>query len=358
MIGNITKKAITICINMNIPFCIYALPHSKRCVFYANPSAPIESRATFDGQHQFYVNFFNNEGPYTVGIKPEMAATEIVKNLASLKFRDDPDISPWSRETKEIQYHSQARQIIDSLKKRGGKTVLSRTFFCECDLDSEYNWPNIIDAYFERNQGCFRNVFYTRETGCWIGATPEILLDVNHKNMSFETMSLAGTRPLCDTNKEWDTKNREEHDYVTDYISSTLVKLGVDHKVGMQENVPFGNIEHLCHRISGRLNDTPIEKILTTLSPTPAVLGFPTQKALEDIKQFEVHPRFCYSGFVGVCDKKGYHLYVNLRCAHFNNQCACIYAGGGLTAKSKPHTEWEETTLKLFPLLQSIIYYG
>lgn len=358
MIGNITKKAISICINMNIPFCIYALPHSKRCVFYANPTAPVESKATFDSQAQFFINFFNNENQYTIGIKPEMTATEIIKNLAFFKFREDPDISPWPCETKEIQYHSQARQIIDSLKKRGGKTVLSRTFFCESDLDTEYNWPNIIDAYFEQNQGCFRNAFYTRETGCWIGATPEILLEVSHKDKSFVTMSLAGTRSHTDSNAEWDSKNIEEHNYVTDYISNTLQELEIEHKIGEQENVPFGNIEHLCHKITGNLKDVDLEKLLFTLSPTPAVLGYPAKEALREIKKFEVHPRFCYSGFVGVCDKKGYHFYVNLRCAHFNNQCACIYAGGGLTAKSSPNTEWEETMLKLFPLLQSIIYYG
>jgi isochorismate synthase len=94
------------------------------------------------------------------------------------------------------------------------------------------------------------------------------------------------------------------------------------------------------------------------LSPTPAVLGYPSKDALTDIERFEVHPRFCYSGFVGTCDKKGYHFYVNLRCAHFSQDRVCAYAGGGLTAKSNPNDEWNETFYKLLPLLDTMILYG
>ena len=354
MIGQTTKKAISICISMNIPFCIYALPNSKRCVFFANPSAPTESKAEFDGTPQFFVNFFNNEGPYTIGIKPEMTAKGILDNLSSLKFREDPDITPWPCETKEIQYYSQVHQIVDGLKKRGGKTVLSRVYCC----NSEFNWPNIINAYFENNPGCFRHAYFTRETGCWIGATPEILLDASVKDNSFTTMSLAGTRPISEDNVEWDAKNIEEHNYVTDYIASTLQELGVQYKIGEQENIPFGRIEHLCHKITGNLNNASLEDVLFTLSPTPAVLGYPSKDALTDIERFEVHPRFCYSGFVGICDKKGYHFYVNLRCAHFSQDRVCAYAGGGLTAKSNPNDEWNETFYKLLPLLDTMILHG
>ena len=61
---------------------------------------------------------------------------------------------------------------------------------------------------------------------------------------------------------------------------------------------------------------------------------------------FEVHPRYCYAGYVGYADKKGLNIYVNLRCVHFNTERFCIYGGGGLTELSTEEAEWQEVELK------------
>ena len=59
-------------------------------------------------------------------------------------------------------------------------------------------------------------------------------------------------------------------------------------------------------------------------------------------------------GYVGVTDSEGTHIFVNLRCVHFDEARYCIYAGGGITAKSESATEWDETSAKSQVLLNAI----
>lgn len=342
MITSDISKAIEICIELNIPFAAYALPGEEDITFYANPSTDDESHAHLDGRREFIVNYFNNDYPYIIGIAAEMTATEIIDNAEILKRKSAPEITPWSRDTDYMQYCSQVHHIVQSLRRRGGKTVLSRVITGEISPA----WIEELDMLFNLNKNTFRNIYFTRETGCWFGTTPEQLFELGHNTDAFSTMSLAGTRLKSLHDEPWDKKNIDEHNFVTNYIISTLNGLGVNIDIGDTETISYSSIEHLCHRITGNIGNVNIEKLLTTLSPTPAVAGFPKDRAIEDIEQYEVHPRYCYAGFIGASDSDGLHIYVNLRCAHTDGQHICIYGGGGLTAESDAQNEWLETDFK------------
>lgn len=336
------KKAIDICVSLNIPFAVYSMPSNVQIRFFANPSSLEESKAYFDGREEFIVNFFNNDYPYTIGIQPEMNAIELLQIAPNLEPKASPEISPWTRDTEYLQYCSQAHQIIQELKRAGGKTVLSRVITGEMIRKGS----DVIEEYFNCNPNAFCFAYMTRETGCWLGATPEILYEHKSGNKYFETMSLAGTRLYAMHDYPWDYKNIEEHNYVTEFITNTLFQLGYDVSVGEEETVRYGVIEHLCHKIKARINDKNIVDLLNQLSPTPAVAGYPIEYALDDIMHYEVHPRYCYTGYVGVANQDGLHIYVNLRCAHFNSERFCIYGGGGLTEFSTEEDEWQEVELK------------
>lgn len=336
------KRAIDYCISLNIPFVVYSFPANENIVFFANPSSPEENRAFFDGRDEFIVNFFNNDYPYIIGIQPEMTASEILENIANFSIKAPPEISPWSRDTEYLQYCSQVHQIIQELKRMGGKTVLSRVITGRM----EKKCSDVIEEYFYCNPDAFCYSYMTRETGCWIGATPEILYEHHCGNKYFETMSLAGTRLSTMHDYPWDCKNIEEHNYVTEFILNTLLTLGYDVSVGDEETINYGVIEHLCHRIKAKINDSKVADLLNHLSPTPAVAGYPIEYALDDIMHFEVHPRYCYTGYIAVADQDGLHVYVNLRCAHFTPERFCIYGGGGLTELSIEDEEWKEIDLK------------
>lgn len=338
------KKAIEICLELNIPFVVYILPECSEPVFYANPSSSDDSKAFLDGRREFIISLFNNDHPYIIGIQPEMSEYDIIKNAVYLSQKASPEIFPWPVDTEYMQYKSQLSQIVSKLKRNGGKTVLSKVKTGKVCHD----WLDVINSKFIGYTTTFRCIYFTRETGCWFCATPELLLEVNHKNNIISTMSLAGTRLIKRySNQPWDDKNIEEHNIVTDYIVNVLTKLGLNPIVGEQETVEYGIVEHLCHRVQAYMPNIDIKSILTSLSPTPAVAGYPKDIAIGMIDEYEVHPRYCYSGFVGVGDSDGLHTYVNLRCGHTDGKQVCLYSGGGITKMSEAKEEWLETEAKM-----------
>lgn len=190
------------------------------------------------------------------------------------------------------------------------------------------------------------------EHGVWCGATPEVLLNV--KGEQFETMSLAGT---IDTRapRAWTEKEYQEQEFVTDYILAKIKNLQPKElQVDPREEQLAGHLKHLKTRIqfSGSL---PTQTILESLHPTPAVGGTPLNKALQCIELLESHDRRLYTGYIGVRDNdQNAQYFVNLRCMEWTGAGYDLFAGGGITASSKPEDEWEETNAKL-QVLQGVL---
>lgn len=223
----------------------------------------------------------------------------------------------------------------------GGKTVYARRI---SDPTARADWAAIAEEYMDLFPDTFRFLFATPDAGCWLGASPELLLRRRRGSDTVETMALAGT--LRADSQQWDDKNREEHDYVTRFIVDTMRDFGLNPKVGPAEEVRFGSLRHLCHRITASYTG-PLVPLLNRLSPTPALSGFPREESLRTIERLE-GDRSLYGGYVGVNDAEGTYVAVNLRSVCFNPHSGgyCIYAGGGITSLSDPADEWLETESK------------
>ena len=89
--------------------------------------------------------------------------------------------------------------------------------------------------------------------------------------------------------------------------------------------------------------------------PTPAVAGTPTSKAIEIINKYEKIDRGWYSGPIGWFDSDGEGEFnVALRSALIKNQTIFIYAGCGIINDSIPQNEWDESELKMMPIMASL----
>jgi len=187
------------------------------------------------------------------------------------------------------------------------------------------------------------------EFGTWVGATPEVLVDV--KATSLETVALAGTHPVNDTS-EWTAKEHEEHRFVVDAVEEALIRTGckVIEKDGPHA-VSAGPVQHLKTYFTAQTGTASAWNIAMDLHPTPAVCGTPRMAALDLIVSREMHDRFLYAGVIGICGKTESKLFVNLRCAQLQNTKAFLYVGGGYTIDSIPDLEWEETENKARTLL-------
>ncbi|WP_046759036.1 chorismate-binding protein [Kordia jejudonensis] len=244
------------------------------------------------------------------------------------------------------------------------KIVVSR----KEDVVTEKNPFELFQQLLATYNTAFVYIWYHPKVGMWLGATPETLL--NAKGSTFTTMSLAGTQKF-DENVEtsWSQKEIEEQQIVTDYIVNRLQNITLNVTVTEAETHQAGSVLHLRSMISGRIAPTiNIGDIITTLHPTPAICGFPTEAAKRFILEEEGYNRTFYTGYLGELNLKeetsrnrnrknqensayravrtNSELYVNLRCMELNGPKATLYIGGGITKDSNPESEWQETLAK------------
>jgi len=200
----------------------------------------------------------------------------------------------------------------------------------------------------------FVSMYYHPKVGLWMGATPETLLKIEDK--IFTTMSLAGTQRYNGKEQvDWDEKEKEEQQIVTDFIVSQLG----DFKLGISKpfTITAGSLLHICTEIKGEINSNDqLGNLIYKLHPTPAVCGLPKEKAKLFIFQNENYDRSFYAGFLGELNiKKASDLYVNLRFMQIEGQTASLYIGGGITKESDPLSEWEETVSKSY-IIKRILF--
>lgn len=241
--------------------------------------------------------------------------------------------------------------IVSRLRMRdcSEKTVAA----CTLTILRSIKPSEIFHRLSEHYPDAFVFLFAAEGYGAWIGATPETFM--RRHDDSWHTMALAGTRPAGSVG-EWDEKNLEEQQIVTDYISDALRKSGLKVTLGEKRSKKAGKIEHLITPLSA--SGEPIcgvRKLLEQLSPTPALCGYPKEQAMQMITDGESTPRMLYGGFAGIMsDSRNFDLYVNLRSAIFRSNAIMLYAGGGITRHSDPLEEWIETRRKLDTLLNCL----
>ncbi|KAG6753018.1 hypothetical protein POTOM_043062 [Populus tomentosa] len=110
----------------------------------------------------------------------------------------------------------------------------------------------------------------------------------------------------------------------------------------------FHRVQHLYAQLAGELRSEDDEfNILSSLHPTPAVCGFPTEEARLLIAETEVFDRGMYAGPVGWFGGGESEFAVGIRSALVEKGLgALIYAGTGIVKGSNPSLEWDELELK------------
>ncbi|MBT8252823.1 MAG: chorismate-binding protein [Bacteroidia bacterium] len=196
----------------------------------------------------------------------------------------------------------------------------------------------------------FVYLFSHPKIGIWMGATPELLLNLNKDYLT--PMSLAGTQSVATANEvNWTSKERDEQQIVTDFLVQELKPLTSEVKLSGPNTVMAGNLAHLETKIEAHLRPLKydINDVFSALHPSPAICGMPREKALSFILDNEGYERSFYTGFLGewnIDQGNSSQIYVNLRCMQIFGQSIEIYVGGGITKDSDPESEWNETVSK------------
>ena len=177
-----------------------------------------------------------------------------------------------------------------------------------------------------------------------IGATPEILFDLNSTGLT--TMALASTaEKVSDLEGE---KEQEEHEIVVRSIFEALSPFGLLEK-GERSALPYGNLFHLQTpiQLTGQIS---FEEAVQALHPTAAVGAWPKTAGKKWLLEQEQHlPRKRYGAPFGYIfpERNEARAFVAIRCVQWDDQGAYLWAGAGITSKSSYEKERAEIQKKL-----------
>ena len=307
----------------------------------------------FRKPNQIKVELWENQGKTT----RRKFSCNSFDNSTIIEFNDDEVVEiliddlpkivlllPVSTQNEEISYNDYINLIektVDELKSNSDtqKIVISRIK----ELDKEnINLSETFKNLHQYYPNAYVYLRYDVEEGCWIGASPELLL--KEENQLIQTVSLAGTKAKED---DWTDKEYHEQQVVTNYITTTLARFTNYVDVDGPFSVNAGFFEHLKSFISAQLTDkNKLYDVLKALHPTPAVGGMPKDLSTDFILNNEGYNRTFYAGFMGYETENESEFFVNLRCAKIYQNKVKLYVGGGIMPDSIPENEWKETELK------------
>ncbi|MUV39248.1 Isochorismate synthase [Lentibacillus sp. JNUCC-1] len=196
---------------------------------------------------------------------------------------------------------------------------------------------------------------------CFIGATPEQLVKID-EGLVF-SMCLAGTAPRGETPSKDasladellnDQKNRQEHDFVVQMIRNSLEDHCEDIAIPEMPHVrQLKNLQHLYTPVTAKLKQGhDLLQLSEALHPTPALGGVPRDAALAFIREEEKLDRGWYGAPIGWMDShENGEFAVAIRSGLIRKDQASLFAGCGIVDDSDPEAEYEETLIKLKPML-------
>ncbi|MBW4362478.1 chorismate-binding protein [Flavobacterium taihuense] len=329
-----------------LPFVLYCKPNSDTIIGMFQHNDTLFDVIDFTEKGFVFASFDGN----CIHLIPEKQS----ETLGVIWEREEIEISGTKQELSNVSEKNNFESIvakgIQSIENQElKKVVLSRKEIIELDnFDLVATFKKMVQLYPTAFVYCFCHP----KVGIWMGATPEQLVKANVN--VFETMALAGTQKDYGSEEiVWEKKEREEQQYVTDYIVDQLKEVALEVSVTEPYSVKAGSVWHLKTDVWGVLNEGfSLKQVAYLLHPTPAVCGLPKEVAKAFILKNENYDRTFYTGFLGelntsfALDSVSSALFVNLRCMQIRGSQAHLYMGCGITKDSIPENEWMESVNK------------
>jgi menaquinone-specific isochorismate synthase len=238
------------------------------------------------------------------------------------------------------------------------KLVLAREV--STHAENSFVWGSALRRLKDR-YGASTTFAFARGDSCFMGSSPERLIRLDARTV--KANCVAGSAPRGSSEEDdqslgeallHDDKELREHALVVDAYRDALQPSCVDLDIPDQPSLmAMPNVQHLQTPVDGTLrDDLHILDLVSRLHPTPAVGGVPHDTATPLIQKYEAFDRGWYAGPVGWFDSRGDgEFVVAIRSGLLREQNALLYAGCGIVEGSDPEREYEESLLKLEPML-------
>ncbi|MEL4897633.1 isochorismate synthase [Crocosphaera sp. Alani8] len=259
-------------------------------------------------------------------------------------------------------FKSSVTSVLKSIKSNNfQKLVLANAL--DLTFSQEFSIVHCLERLRVHHPNCYIFAINNGKNNCFVGASPERLISL--KDSKLYTEALAGSTSRGNTKQEdyylaqnllKSSKDRREHQVVIEYIVQCLISLGLSPQISPLKILKLANIQHLWTPIYTQLShDVHPLDVVAKLHPTPAVSGFPTQVACEEIKRYESFERGFYAAPLGWIDQNGNSEFIiGIRSALISKNRARLYAGAGIVQGSEPEKELAEIQLKFQALLKAL----
>jgi len=196
-------------------------------------------------------------------------------------------------------------------------------------------------------------------------SSPERLL--RHDGTTVEARPIKGTRrrdadPARDANLIADLtssrKDRAENVMIVDLLRNDLSRVSKPGTVkvpvlcGLET---YANVHHLVSVITSELKEAHgVGDLIGATFPGGSITGAPKIRAMEIIAEIEQAPRGVYCGTIGYIGFNGRTDFnIAIRTAQFAGGMARVQGGGGITARSQPAAEYEESLTKIRRIMEA-----
>ncbi|MFA7288759.1 MAG: isochorismate synthase [Melioribacteraceae bacterium] len=271
------------------------------------------------------------------------------QNFEKIGVKEEDDFNDWEIKINDYLNHIKVGDI--------QKVVLSK--FISIPIKN-FDLDKIVTLLSKKYKDCYIFILF-EENSIFFGASPEKLFSL--KGRLLETEALAGsiargTNKIMDEKLASellnDNKNLAEHKNVVDYITENLAGFVDTIEIDIMPKIKkLNNIQHLWTPIKASVkNNVSVDELTNQLYPTSAICGYPKNKALKIISETEEYDRGLYSGLIGWYNHiDEADFCVAIRSGLIKDNSLYAFAGCGIVRGSDAESEYQETKLKLKPIL-------
>lgn len=244
------------------------------------------------------------------------------------------------------------KMINDMVKGNYFLANLTRKIFMEPAVDPV---AIAIRSCFEHK--CENRFFYYSPSYSYLSLSPERFISIKNKKIISEPIK--GTGKTIEQLKR-NEKDFEENTMIVDLVRSDLSKVCIPNSIKVEQYqniVMHPGLAQMNSTVVGELeNGFDIIQTIKTLMPIASISGTPKPRVVKAIDQYENTDRGIYCGAVGWLDteKNECDLKVAIRGIETSNNVTSIGVGAGITARSNPIREFEETELKASRLVNLV----
>ncbi|MEZ5893224.1 MAG: anthranilate synthase component I family protein [Parvularculaceae bacterium] len=237
---------------------------------------------------------------------------------------------------------------------------LSQRLSAALSADSD---PFLLFRALARDSDAFHGAFLQFDHGAVISNSPERFFRIEplaNGEARIVAEPIKGTRPRGAGAEEdkalaeallHDPKDRAENIMIADLLRNDLSRIcrdGTIREEAVCALMSLTHVHHLVSRISGVLpKGASLGGVFAALFPCGSITGAPKIEAMHAIARIEKSGRGPYCGAIGYADDRGgADFAVAIRTLIAEGGTCSLPVGGGVTLRSDPSLEYEETIVK------------